>query len=493
MKKYEKLILAAIIVLAFYLRFYNLATNPLWYTDESNYIGVANHLMSGEVRYGAIKYPYATEQLPQPFLFFILNGIVIKVLGVSMFSARFLSALIGVVCLLPIFNIGRRLSGPSVGLLAALIFTLHYYSVLFFRWGMPYNLSMLFNIMALYYILRYEESADRKMMLLAAASAGLSAVSSFYGLASVLFIWLYALIKGLRKNWHAVLISIIPFVIFAIWGISHRGLAFTRDFALLFLQITPERIALLEQAKIFARGMLNFVSYDFVYYLGILGLLLWKGKGRLLLYYFLFLIPLIIKKQGLDPSVKYNSTIYIFCIHLGLAYLIVRVYKAVEQNYLRKLLLIVFCVVAISAAGIRVYQVATHIPSEYEPVGSVKSIEHAKELAAFVNSRVNKEDYVIAPERMYWLLQCKTANLYQATAYDTGGTTWHYGLSPDRFAFDCSYKNASFIILDHTDRTIILHPSNPNMDYIPNRMAEERWHQTGKIGEYQIFKNPRLD
>jgi 4-amino-4-deoxy-L-arabinose transferase-like glycosyltransferase len=486
-----KWLLVAVVVLAAFLRLYHLGTNPLWYTDEANYIGVADFLWKGEVRYGAILYPFATEQLPQPVLFFFLNGIFLRALGVSMFSARLLSALLGIGAIFPLYAIGKRTGGSTVGLLAAFLFTVHFYSVLFLRWGMPYNLSMFFNILTLYFVVGYEDSKRSGMLLAAAGAAGLSAISSFFGIAAVLFVWLYAAIKDTRRCWRAIAISIAPLVLFMLWGLSQRGGAFLRDLVGLFIQMTPQGTSAVEQAQIFAQAALRFASYDFIYYFGIVGLLLWGGRGRIISIFFLFLIPLVIKKQGLDPSVKYNAPTYLFCIYLGLAYLMVRVYEIAKQQNARRLLVAAFALILAAMTAMRIYQVSTHIASGYESVGSVRSIPDARALADYVNGRTMPSDYVIAPERVYWLLRCRTANLYQAVAHDTGGTTWHYHISATRYAFDCSYKNAKFIILDYTDRAIILHPSNPNMDYIPRMMQEEGWKLVKEIGEYQIFQNPR--
>jgi 4-amino-4-deoxy-L-arabinose transferase-like glycosyltransferase len=489
--KTEKWCLICVLVLAAFLRLYKLETNPLWYTDEANYVGVADFLLKGEVRYGAILYPFATEQLPQPVLFFLLNGIFLRLFGVSMLSARLLSALLGIAALFPLYAIGKRTAGAAVGLLAALLFTIHFYSVLFLRWGMPYNLCMFFNILTLYFIVLYEDSKEPGALLAAAGSAGLAALSSFFGLATVLFVCCYAALKDTRRCWQPIMLSILPSALFFLWGMHQRGGAFLRDFALLFTQMTPEEMNHPEQARIIAHATLRFASYDFIYYFGILGLVLWGGRGRVVLVFFLFLIPLIIKKQGLDPSVKYNAPTYLFCIHLGFAYLMVRLYGSVRRRDIRKALVAVFAIVLAAITATRIYQVATHIPSGFEAVGSVESIPAARTLADYVNDHTSPSDFVIAPERVYWMLHCQTANLYQAVAHDTGGTTWHYRITPDRYAFDCSYKNAKFIILDHTDRTIILHPSNPNMDYIPRKMKEENWQAVFLSGEYQVFENPR--
>lgn len=500
------LLLLALLALATFLHLYRLGENPLWYTDESNYISPAWFLAHGQARYGAILHPYATEILAQPFLFFFLNGWVLRLTQPDIFHARLLSALLAIVAILPLYLIGVKLSAPRLGLLAALFFTIHHYSILFTRWGIPYNLSMFFNILALLGMVLYLKENKIWALYGAALCAGLSSISSFFGLATVLFVIGFAAYKRPRTLWAVIPLAVVPFLLFLLWGVSGRGSAFLTDFIGLFGQLKSPRHGLIGPVDVFARAILRMVSHDFVFLLGVIGLFWWRKAGRIVLVYWLVLIVMVLKKQGLDPSLKYNATTHMFCLYFGLAFFVLRcweilgdVFEKWQERIKRSMpisphLLAAFLVAIpiITVGGRSVREVVTTIHSEYEAVGSVKNINDAQELAQRLNPQLESSDFIIAPERIYWLFHCRTANLYQTVAKSAGGTTWHWNLTPDRFAFDCSYTRAKFIILDHTDRTIILHPANPNMDLIPRKLREEKWPQILQLGEYQIFLNPRF-
>ena len=500
------LLLLALLALATFLRLYHLGTNPLWYTDESNYISPAWFLAHGQARYGAILHPYATEILAQPVLFFFFNGWVLRLTQLEIFHARLLSALLAIAAIFPLYLIGAKLSSPRLGLLAALFFTIHHYSILFTRWGMPYNLSMFFNILALLGMVLYLKEKKAWALYGAALCAGLSSISSFFGLATVLFVIGFAACKRPRALWAVIPLALVPFILFLLWGMSGRGSAFLADFIGLFGQLKSPRQGLVGPVDMFARAILRMVSHDFVFLLGVIGLFWWGKAGRIVRAYWLVLIVLVLKKQGLDPSLKYNATTHMFCLYFGLAFFVLRswellgnVFENCQERVKRSMpvspqLLAAFLVAIpiVIASSRSVREVATTIHSEYEAVGSVKNISDALELANLLDPQIKLDDFIIAPERIYWLFHCRTANLYQTVAKTTDGTTWHWNLTPERFAFDCSYAQAKFIILDHTDRTIILHPANPNMDLIPRILQEENWEQIYQLGEYHVFLNPRF-
>jgi hypothetical protein len=144
--------------------------------------------------------------------------------------------------------------------------------------------------------------------------------------------------------------------------------------------------------------------------------------------------------------------------------------------------------ILIMLAATRICQVATRLPSEYEAVGSVLSAGDARAAADWINDRTSAEDLVISPERIDFLMDCRAASFYQSIAYVAGSTTWHHDIEPWRFAFPCDFRQAKFIVLDHTDRMLVLSPANPNMELAIAELNSVRWRQAAEIGEYWIFE-----
>jgi len=135
-------------------------------------------------------------------------------------------------------------------------------------------------------------------------------------------------------------------------------------------------------------------------------------------------------------------------------------------------------------AGIRLHEVATRLPSRYEAVGSVLDIDDAYALAAWINARTDDSDLIVAPDRVHFLIRGRVTSIYQSVAYVCGSTTWHENIEPWRFAFPCDYRQARFIVIDHTDRAIVIHPANPNMNYLADELNSGRWAVALELGEY---------
>jgi len=102
------------------LYFYNLGGWDLWNPDEPRYAQVAKEMLQGE---GLIIPHLNSEVYPDkpPLFFWLIAGTAKAIGGMNEFAARFPSALFGLLTLLPLFFLGRRLFSEKAGFLAALI------------------------------------------------------------------------------------------------------------------------------------------------------------------------------------------------------------------------------------------------------------------------------------------------------------------------------------------------------------------------------------
>lgn len=119
MKQTVSLVLI-LIVFGGVLFFYNLGGRDLWNPDEPRYAQVAKEMLQGE---GWIVPHLNSEVYPdKPPLFFWLIAFTAKAIGgMNEFAARFPSALFGLLTLLLLFFLGKRLFGAKAGFFAALI------------------------------------------------------------------------------------------------------------------------------------------------------------------------------------------------------------------------------------------------------------------------------------------------------------------------------------------------------------------------------------
>ena len=108
-------------VVACYRLFFDLGRGPVR-NDERIYVSVVDRMLeTGDwihlerLRDGVLE-PY----LNKPPLYFWLTAVTRPMLGSGMAAYRFWSALFGLACVLATFQLGRRMHGPEVGLVAGL-------------------------------------------------------------------------------------------------------------------------------------------------------------------------------------------------------------------------------------------------------------------------------------------------------------------------------------------------------------------------------------
>jgi len=502
---------------AVFIRFYHLESNPLWYTDETNYITLSwqlGHFVPvNQAAHKALIFPFATDAVPHPPLFFAVDGLMMRLLGKGVLAGRFLSALLGLLCTYLLYNGVRRLFGKAAGFVAAGLFAFHLPSVFFLRWGMPYNLSMACTIGA-FWALAHAQWGTKKELWLARASflAGLAALSAFFGLPVLVFVSAIAILRLRRKPLalSAVLaIGWLPILAFLLVGTFTRGNPFWNDFLALGLRASGGGSAMqrlhdfgFQLLRLITGSRLRFIygeglqvlPLDFIYPLGVLGIfcILWRARHRrwIPLFFLFTALPALLKRAG-DPEIKYDEVMFLFFIYIGFGVLLSFVlhYLKRKHYFLASRVTLTFASFFLLAlACLRIFQVITKLPSQYERFGSVHSIEDARAVAQFVNSHVSPNDLILAPERIDFLLNGKVTSVYQSLAKVTGSTTWHHNIEPWRYAFDTDFHKARFIILDETDRALVLQPSNPNMETLLNELQPGRWRLADQIGEYVILE-----
>lgn len=518
-RTFHYLILVALLAVAGFVRLWNLETNPLWYTDETNYIILARNIGQtislANAPHKALLFPFATDAVPHPPLYFVLNGLLMRAMGDGVLTGRMLSAVAGLLSMGLLFRGTLRLFGLKAAAIAALLFAFHYPSVFFLRWGMPYNLAMFFVIGSFWAM---AESQRRKnstrWQTLALLLCGLGSLSAFFALPILCFLTLLMAWRGRRRPLSLIgslMAGWLPFAVFVAYGVLQRGGNFWGDFMALgarasgsagFLggldELGMQLARLLTGSRlrqIGPTGEFEFWSVDPAYPVGIVGLIwiFWRARSRrwIVLFFFFAALPVMLKRAG-DPEIKYDEVMFLFLIHLGAGVAVSASSRTLHRlSRKRKLLAqtpMGAAVVMIAVlAGLRLWQIATHLPSRFETYGSVRNNEDAIELARQVNARVSEDDLVIAPERIDFLLKGKVANVYQAVAFVHGYTTWHLNIEPSRWAFQPDYRKARMIILDATDVALVLQPNNPNMPQLAEELNSARWrlHETG---EYLIFE-----
>lgn len=140
----ENFLLISILILATFLRFYQLDFQSLW-VDEIATMIEANPQLNADETYDAL-----LEFDFQPPLFFYLLKHLFCVFGYTSFVLRFVTAIFGIGGIIAIFLLGRELANKNVGLLSALILTVNYYHIYYSQEGRTYTLLILFVTLSFY-------------------------------------------------------------------------------------------------------------------------------------------------------------------------------------------------------------------------------------------------------------------------------------------------------------------------------------------------------
>jgi len=159
--------LLLIVVLAIFLRFYDISAEDVW-CDEANSIVIA------ELTPAHIITRMSHDASP-PLYYFLLHYWM-EVFGKSELALRSLSALFGFLLVIAVYFTGKRIFSEPVGLYAALITSVAPIQIMYSQQIRMYSLLPLMSLMSMYFLLRYIQ--EKKGFLL--AGYGLFTVLSLF-------------------------------------------------------------------------------------------------------------------------------------------------------------------------------------------------------------------------------------------------------------------------------------------------------------------------
>ncbi len=135
------LVLSAIVLLGFILRFFDLGKESLWLDEASTYYST-NATSIGDVLTAAYN-----DRSP-PLHFIVLWGV--RLLGSNEFWLRFPSACAGVVTIIVIFFLAREIANEKIGLISALLLAVSPFHIYYSQEARFYAFAVLFVTVAYY-------------------------------------------------------------------------------------------------------------------------------------------------------------------------------------------------------------------------------------------------------------------------------------------------------------------------------------------------------
>ncbi|MES2837996.1 MAG: glycosyltransferase family 39 protein [Bacteroidota bacterium] len=224
----------ACIAILFYLPF--IGSTHLFDWDEINFAESAREmLVTGNYSRVQIDYKPFWEKPP---LFFWMQAISMKIFGVTEFAARFPNVICGVVSLLTIYTIGKKLKNSKFGIFWALCFGSSILPFLYFKSGIIDPWYNYFIFVSGYFILETIKSSSNKQALLGGLFLGLAIITK--GPVAVIILLITALVylfytKSFKTiKWQNVVLFVLSsFAVSSIWfgyeTIKH-GTSFLTEF-----------------------------------------------------------------------------------------------------------------------------------------------------------------------------------------------------------------------------------------------------------------------
>lgn len=244
--------LATILILAAFLRFYNLGGTSLW-TDELETWRIAS-------------FPDFSEMMNQGIIpdvhppgYQMLIFLIVKYIGNSEFLLRLPSAIAGILSVWVIFLIGRKLYTEREGLISAGLTATLWCPIFYSQEARSYSLLLLFTMLTAYYLLEIYKNPDRKPIFIRLCFIVSSIITSYihyYGTFALALLFLTALFvnQGKKdkpyKNLSLILPAAIAYIVWIpvfikhlssgpIWIQSPKTLAFGYFLAFLFNNSVP--------------------------------------------------------------------------------------------------------------------------------------------------------------------------------------------------------------------------------------------------------------
>jgi len=176
-RKAEFLFILILVLLSLTLFFFHLGTRPLWDIDEGKHAATSKDMiLSGDWITPTLN---GETFFDKPILFNWLVAISFLVFGFTEFAARFPAAVLGLGCIIITFLLGRKIVGPTVGLLSGAILATNGEYIILSR-AVVHDISLVFfmTLALFFFYLGFKDGRNRKVyFLLFYASTGFAVLA----------------------------------------------------------------------------------------------------------------------------------------------------------------------------------------------------------------------------------------------------------------------------------------------------------------------------
>ncbi len=469
----------------------HLRVSPTWYGDETLTLVVGKSLFEGV---GANQSLFATFWHPsyayQPGYAW-LAGWASSLTGGDILGARFLNAILALAIALAVFFGGRRPFGVKLALFGSLMFLTYSQTVIHFRWVYPHNAVALGFAIAVLCLLR---ASSWKSDWTAGAGLAIAALAHPLFVHGALASWLCRMKRPVA--W--VRMAALPAL--AVIGCIGWTLSMQRPNLWLFddIQLLAEFYGTFSRDngsgfQIF-QNLLVFYTQDFFHAGAFIAAVICCNRRFYVIPLFLAVVSgLLLQNRQNLPVFYYQAVVFLPVMAMAWAgaarTLETRVRQAAGNlRWSRPVLAAVFLLPAFQFLQI-IYPAASGHLVPRNQHWCTQSVSEVETAAAWLNERLSENDLVICHQNIGWLLNCRTADLMQATAW-SGRSTFAYEkpLDKARFRYPADLHAARYLVLADIDQRWTL--GLPNVPWILDEISTKQWRIVWRGENYMIVENP---
>ena len=469
----------------------HLRTSPAWYGDETLTLMIGKSLFQGEGADRALLATFWHPHYPyQPGYAWVV-GFASTLSGGDIYGARFFNCLLALVIALLILIGGRRLFGTRPALVGALTFLSYEQSVIHFRWIYSHNAVALGFLITVLCLLR--KSVFRRDIL-AGCGLALAALSHPLFVHGSIAAWLCRIKRPISWFWLAFPPALALFTTLGWTLLRHVPLNWIFEDILTLSQFYGGYTQENGSGWKVLKNIVEFYFQDAFHIGSLFSAVICCRKKYYPIPIFLTVISVLLLQNRQNLTLFYYQAVVILPL-LALAYA-----GALNVIDVRLRLLFgrksgwVFCVFVAIPLFLLFASLLPSVTGNLRPRNEhwvTQNCEEVEAVAKWINAHVCKRDMVVCHQNLGWLLECRTTDLIQVTAWSGRTTlTFEKNMDKERFLFPADIWETRYIVIGDIDQRWTF--GQKNVSWILDLIRSKKWKMVWQGPNYTIHENPRF-
>lgn len=523
----------------------NLRTNPNWYGDEGEWMEKSWTFIHGTPRVGPIRndfvFPY-----PYPPAYLLINGSLLRLFGNDIVVGRALGAATALAAAAILFWIGSRLRDHGFGFLCAAAFLVYSEANVNFRWVRSHPMAGTWALASTGFLIRYVQEKRLRDIVWAGAMCSLATATNYFTYPLIGAVVVTAAVVNpvaagtalpeqiFRRVGRAVLAGAVACsyaVLFVLWYCAAHGWGelMAQVGRLTSVAANEVRPTVWGEVQRFVSNVwtLGFKTpthgpppdwsgRDWWLVIATLGFL-WLPVARQgwlrawMPFWLLVLMYGVFRKLNNVPLFFYPATIFLPLMAVGFAGTLTwagQGWKRLGAPGGGALPGIVACAVfgLMTARG-----AWSHFDTKID-LWTQRSVAEAEAAMRYVNERIGRQDFVIVPKQIYWLLRSERRSMLTYCARYNGvinDMPVPVEIPRELYWFDCRLENAKFLVLEYGVEERVLAdgrraqvpvgidavytlPVLRGVREVVAQTQQENWPVVFQQGAYIVLANPRF-